>query len=83
MTAATDQSSLELKADIHHNHREHGFEEDPDAGLSEEERREIVFTHGVSYLTVPVLIGEKDRALVRKLDIKLIPWLCASLHSIQ
>ncbi|KAA8908148.1 major facilitator superfamily domain-containing protein, partial [Sphaerosporella brunnea] len=32
--------------------------EDPDAGLSDEEREEI------------------DRALVRKLDWKLIPWLC-------
>ncbi|KAF8252812.1 MFS general substrate transporter [Wilcoxina mikolae CBS 423.85] len=54
---ATDQSSVELKADIH-SHRENVLEEDPDAGLSEEERREI------------------DRALVRKLDFKLIPWLC-------
>ncbi|KAF8472823.1 major facilitator superfamily domain-containing protein [Kalaharituber pfeilii] len=55
-SSTSNPASLEEKGSIRRN--EVANDDDPDAGLSEEERAAI------------------DKALVRKLDLRLIPWLC-------
>jgi MFS family permease len=48
---------------------------DPDAGKTDEERREIVSRWMCTYTTVPIANNYQDRKLMWKVDLWLIPWL--------
>lgn len=51
-----------------------GLPPDPDEGLSEEEKAKIVSRRSLDISANAKV--DKDRALLWRLDLKLIPWLC-------